>query len=84
MDKQARIRRGRQARIILADPVFLEAFNEAKGQVFADFANSHPTERDLQGNLHGQIGGIAHVLDVFAKYVQDGSNLEKPISPEGK
>ena len=77
MSDDERIRRAKQAELLLADPTLIVAQQVVIGEATRDMINSKYDELALREEAYMKMRGLTALLDVLGRFVQDGVNLTR-------
>ena len=74
-NQEERVKRGKAAELLRADPTFTQAHGLATNEAIVDFANSKVDEKSVREAAWARIQGVQAVLDVLGRFVQDGAKV---------
>lgn len=76
MPDDEKLRRGRAAAELLANPLFLQAVEDVESDAFKEFANSRPADTDRREAAYQRIVGIRSVGDRLRSWVNTAKVME--------
>jgi hypothetical protein len=75
-----RVSRGKQAENILRNPLFVEAIAAIQGDIWSDFKNTDPSDRDGLQRVRLREDVLVHFTGIFTSHVQTGELAAKNLT----